>query len=201
MEATVGLGIGQVHAPGATPLDPDEMAGLIPRHITLKRELDEFEQANILAAQAWAEKRVKQNVLSEAYVRRLHKKMFDRTWRWAGTFRKTEKSIGIDPLQIGVGLRNLLDDVQCWREFNTFSLDEQATRLHHRLVWIHLFPNGNGRHARLFTDVFLRSCGARPFSWGRIELVHPSTTRSAYIHALQAADRRDYAPLQAFVRT
>ncbi|SFM08228.1 mobile mystery protein B [Rugamonas rubra] len=177
------------------------MAGLIPRHITLKRELDEFEQANILAAQAWAEKRVKQNVLSEAYVRRLHKKMFDRTWRWAGTFRKTEKSIGIDPLQIGVGLRNLLDDVQCWREFNTFSLDEQATRLHHRLVWIHLFPNGNGRHARLFTDVFLRSCGARPFSWGRIELVHPSTTRSAYIHALQAADRRDYAPLQAFVRT
>jgi Fic-DOC domain mobile mystery protein B len=197
----VGLGIGQVHAPGATPLDPDEMAGLIPRHITLKRELDEYEQANILAAQAWAEKRVKQNVLSEAYVRRLHKKMFDRTWRWAGTFRKTEKSIGIDPLQIGVGLRNLLDDVQCWREFNTFSLDEQATRLHHRLVWIHLFPNGNGRHARLLTDVFLRSCGARPFSWGRIELVSPSTTRSAYIHALQAADRRDYVPLLAFVRT
>lgn len=197
----MGLSIGQAHAPGATPLDPDEVEGLIPRHITLKRELDEYEQANILAAQAWAEKRVKQNVLSEAYVRRLHKRMFDRTWRWAGTFRKTEKSIGIDPLQIGVGLRNLLDDVQCWREFNTFSLDEQATRLHHRLVWIHLFPNGNGRHARLFTDGFLRACGARPFSWGRIELVNPSTTGSAYIHALQAADRRDYAPLLAFVRT
>ena len=197
----MGLGVGQAHALGATPLDPDEMGGLIPRHITLKRELDEYEQANILVAQAWAEKRVNQNVLSEVYVRRLHRKMFDRTWRWAGTFRQTEKSIGIDPLQIGVGLRNLLDDVQCWREFNTFPLDEQATRLHHRMVWIHLFPNGNGRHARLFTDVFLRSCGAAPFSWGRIELVNASATRTAYIQALQAADRRAYAPLLAFVRT
>jgi Fic-DOC domain mobile mystery protein B len=197
----MGVGVGQAHALGATPMDPDEVEGLIPRHITLKRELDEFEQANILAAQEWAEKRVAKHLVSEGYVRMLHKKMFDKTWRWAGKFRKTEKSIGVDPLQISVNLRNLLEDVNCWREFNTYPIDEQAARLHHRLVLIHPFPNGNGRHARLFTDAFLRSCGAAPFSWGRINLVNASATRTAYIAALQAADRRDYGPLLAFVRT
>ncbi len=193
--------VGPAHAAGATPMDPNEVDGLIPRHITLKRELDEFEQANIMAAQEWAEKRIAKQLLGEAYVRKLHKKMFDKTWRWAGQFRQTEKSIGVDPMQISVNLRDLLEDVKCWREFITYPIDEQAVRLHHRLVLIHPFPNGNGRHARLFTDVFLRSCGAVPFTWGRINLVDASTTRTAYIAALRAADRRDYGPLFAFVRT
>jgi Fic-DOC domain mobile mystery protein B len=193
--------VGQAHAPGATPMDPDEVEGLIPRHITLKRELDEFEQANIMAAQEWVEKRVAKQLLSEAYVRKLHKRMFDKTWKWAGQFRKTEKSIGVDPMQISVNLRDLLDDVKCWREFDTYSIEEQAVRLHHRLVLIHPFANGNGRHARMFTDAFLRSCGAAPFSWGRINLVNASATRTAYINALRAADGRDYRPLLAFVRT
>ena len=127
--------------------------------------------------------------------------MFSKTWRWAGRFRKTEKSIGIDPSQIGVSLRDLLDDVKCWREFNTYPVDEQAVRLHHRLVLIHPFPNGNGRHARLYTDAFLRYCGAGLFSWGRINLMNASAIRNAYIAALQAADKKDYRPLLAFVRT
>lgn len=92
----MGLGFAQQNAPGATPLDPNELAGLIPRHITVKRDLDEFEQANILQAQDWAEKRVRKNMLSGAYVRELHKRMLNKTWRWAGTFRNTEKSIGVE---------------------------------------------------------------------------------------------------------
>lgn len=197
----MGLGIGQAHAPGATPLDPDEMGGLIPRHITLQRELDEYEQANILDAQAKVERRANKDMLSEAWVRKLHKMMLGKTWRWAGSFRKTEKSIGVDPVRIGVALRDLLDDVKCWQEWNTYPLDEQAARLHHRLVLIHPFPNGNGRHARLFTDQFLRLHGAAPFSWGRISLVNASATRSAYIAALKAADQRDYSLLLDFVRS
>lgn len=197
----MGLNSGQSHSLGATPLDPDEAYGLIPTHITLKRELDEFEQANILAAQAWTEQRMPKDLLSERYVRRLHKKMFDRTWRWAGSFRQTEKSIGVDPAQIGVRLRDLLEDVKTWQQHQSYSLEEQAVRLHHRLVLIHPFPNGNGRHARLFTDTFLRSCGAAPFTWGRTSLILPSATRTAYIGALQAADARDYRPLLVFVRT
>ncbi|AMP02411.1 fic/DOC family protein [Collimonas pratensis] len=197
----MGVGLGQQHAPGATPLDPDELAGLIPRHITLKRELDEYEQANILQAQAWAESRIRKNMLNERDLRQLHKRMLDKTWRWAGTFRKTEKSIGVDPARISVDLHNLLEDVKCWRELNTYPIDEQAARLHHKLVLIHLFPNGNGRHARLFTDCFLRYCGVQPFTWGSVNLVDASDTRAAYIAALRAADNRDYGPLLAFVRT
>jgi Fic-DOC domain mobile mystery protein B len=193
--------IGQAHAPGATPMDPNEIDGLIPRHITLKRELDEFEHANILAGHEWAEKRIRKNPLSEEFVRALHKSMFNKTWKWAAQFRRSEKSIGVDPLQIGVALKDLLDDAKCWREYGTYRLDEQAARLHHRLVLIHPFPNGNGRHARLFTDVFLQFCRSSPFSWRRINLVNPSRTRATYISALQAADAKDYQPLLAFVRT
>lgn len=197
----MGVSLGKAHAPGATPMNPDEIEGLIPRHITLQHELDEFEQANILAGQEWAEKRFRKDLLSEAYVRMLHKKMFNKTWKWAGTFGKTEKSIGVDPAHISVALRDLLEDAKYWQSCNTYPLDELAARLHHRLVLIHLFPNGNGRHARLFTDVFLRFCGVAPFSWGRINLVNHSATRSAYIAALKSADCRDYGPLLAFVRS
>lgn len=197
----MGLGFAQHHAPGATPLDLNELAGLIPKHITFKRDLDEFEQANILQAQTWAENRIRKNMLSEAYVRELHKRMLNKTWRWAGTFRNTEKSIGVDPARIAVELHNLLEDVKIWQECDAYPLDEQAVRLHHKLVLIHPFPNGNGRHARLFTDCFLRYCGAQPFTWGSVSLVAPSETRAAYINALRSADERDFAPLHAFVRT
>lgn len=197
----MGIELGQQHAPGATPLDPDELAGLIPKHITLKRELDEFEQANILVAQGWAEKRIPKEFLSETYVRTLHRRMLNKTWKWAGTFRTTEKSIGVDPARIAIDLHNLLEDVKAWQEFETYPLDEQAARLHHRLVLIHPFPNGNGRHARMFTDCFLRFHRAPPFTWGSANLVQASDTRTAYIDALRAADNRDLTLLLAFVRS
>ena len=186
---------------GVTLMDADESSGLIPKHITLKRELDEYEQENIFTAQQWAVKQINKDILSENFVRKLHKRMFDKTWKWAGKFRKTEKSIGIDPARIGVELYNLLNDVKTWQEFKTYPLDEQAARLHHRMVLIHPFPNGNGRHARLFTDIFLQKCGAEPFSWGSINLSDASQTRRDYITALQAADRREYEHLLDFIRS
>jgi len=197
----VELGIGKAHVSGATPMDPDEIDGLIPQHITMKRELDEYEQANILSAQEWADRRIRKDVLNEKFVRDLHRRMFNKTWKWAGQFRKTEKSIGVDPLYISIELRKLLDDAQYWQQFGTYPIDEQACRLHHRMVFIHLFANGNGRHARLMTDVFLRSCGAQPFSWGQINMTNPAQTRKAYISALQAADGKNYGLLRGFVRS
>lgn len=109
----VNVSLGHAHVSGATPMNPDEVDGLMPRHITFKRDLDEFEQANILKAQEWSLKRVRKDILSGGFVCLLHKKMFDKTWRWAGKFRKTEKSIGVDPAIIGIGLRDLLEDVKC----------------------------------------------------------------------------------------
>ena len=193
--------VGSVHAPGATPPDPDEIAGLIPGHITTQADLNEWEQSNILEGKRWSLRQRRTEVLSEEYVVKLHHRMFNNTWTWAGTFRRTEKSIGADPVHISVRLHDLIEDVKAQCEHQVYSLDERAARLHHRLVLIHPFPNGNGRHARLFTDAFLLSQGGAPFSWGRVNLTNPSETRKEYIRALQSADAKDIEPLMRFVRS
>ncbi|MFB3302510.1 mobile mystery protein B [Pseudomonas sp. AMR01] len=187
--------------PGQTPLDPDEVAGLKPRHIATQGELDEWEAQNILKASRWIARQKKLDVLNDHFCRELHVKMFDDTWKWAGTFRKSDKNIGCDWTQIAVGLRQLLDNVDYWLEHNVFPPEEVAVRFHHRLVWLHAFPNGNGRHARLMTDCLLRQCGLAPFSWGRGNLVTANEVRQRYIQALRAADANDYTALMGFVRS
>ena len=185
---------------GATPLDADELASLIPGHITTQAELNEWEQLNIVQGDSWARKQ-RREILNEGFLRQLHKQMFGETWRWAGEFRKSDKNIGIDWLKIGVELRKLLDDVRYQIQHGSFAADEIAVRLHHRLVAIHPFPNGNGRHARLLADLVVERLGQPRFSWGSRNLVDASATRQRYIAALQAADARDMGPLMAFARS
>lgn len=184
----------------STPLTAEEREGLIPSYVTLRRELNEAEQANILEAEQWAFSR-KRNVLDERFLTDLHKRMFGRVWRWAGKFRHTERNVGVDPYRIAIDLRKLLDDSRYWIEHNTYPLDEISARFHHRLVYIHPFPNGNGRHARLATDLLLVALGQSRFSWGQTSLVNPGETRHAYVVALRAADGRDIRPLLEFVRS
>jgi len=184
----------------ATPLAPAEREGLIPSYITLRRELNEAEQANILEAGEWALAR-KRDVLTETFLKALHKQMFGRVWRWAGAFRLTERNIGVAPYRIPVDLRQLLDDCRHWVEHGTYPPDEIAARFHHRLVSIHPFPNGNGRHARMAADLLLTRLGQPRFTWGQANLVDPGETRQAYIAALRAADNRDIQPLLEFVRS
>jgi Fic-DOC domain mobile mystery protein B len=150
--------------------------------------------------EAWASKQ-RQEILQEAFVRRLHQRMFGETWRWAGEFRKSDKNLGVDWLKIGVELKKLLDDVRYQVEHGSYPADEIAVRFHHRLVAIHPFPNGNGRHARLMADLLAERLGHPRFSWGSRSLVDASETRQRYIAALQAADARDYGPLLAFARS
>ena len=139
-------------APGATRLAPDEAEGLIPSHIATREQLDEWEAENILAAERWLAGGRKRDVLDDRFLRRLHKQMFGRTWRWAGRYRGTEKNIGVAPERIAVELRNLVEDTRAQLAHPDTPLDAVAARFHHRLVSIHPFPNGNGRHARLATD-------------------------------------------------
>lgn len=195
------MGLGDAHAPGSTPLDPNEIDGLLPPHIRTQEELNEWEQANIGRALTWLASARRPDVLTEGFVRELHRRMFDSTWRWAGRFRSTERNIGVAPEQIGPQLRNLLDDTRYWLQHGTYALDEATARFHHRLVAIHCFANGNGRHARLITDVLLADQGAAPFSWGRGDLVQATDARDRYLAALRAADGGDLGALLAFVRS
>jgi Fic-DOC domain mobile mystery protein B len=189
------------YTPGATPLDPDEAAGLLPSHITNHSQLNEWEMVNILRGERWAFSRKHKNMLGSDFVRRLHKRMFGDTWRWAGSFRTTEKNIGIDPIRIPSALHDLCEDVKTQLESQSYPLDEIAARFSHRMVAIHPFANGNGRLSRTIADLLLVQHGAERFSWGAGNLVAEGEVRQRYLDALRAADRRDYGPLLAFVRS
>ena len=183
------------YPPGATPIDADEAEGLLPRHLTTQTDLNEWEQANIATAAAWI-RTTRLDPFDFLAVKKLHKRMFDRTWSWAGHFRTTEKTIGVAPEEISVRLRDLLDDGQYWLQNGTFPAKECALRLHHRLVLVHLFPNGNGRHSRLWANWILFTAGEPVVDWGG-SLGNAGALRSEYIPSLRAADGGDYPPLLA----
>jgi Fic-DOC domain mobile mystery protein B len=188
---------------GQTPIDEDEKTGLKIPSISTLRELNEFEQLNIEMAVEWslARRITLGELLSEKFILGLHRRMLGKVWHWAGAFRRTNKNIGVDKSQIAMALRNLLDDCRLWVECALFPPDEIAIRFKHRLVQIHLFPNGNGRHSRLAADIFISKIFSRPvFRWGtRLELP-PEVLRHRYITALREADLGNVSPLVLFAR-
>ena len=187
---------------GATPLDPDEAAGLIPEHITTQGELNAWEEANIIEGERWAFRQKNPNILNEGFIRLLHNKMFDQTWVWAGTFRVSNKNIGVDWPQMSTQLRNLLDNAQYQLDNSVYSNQELAVRLHRQMVFIHLFPNGNGRHARLLADLVMVNLGESRFTWGsRQAIAETGDVRRLYIDALREADRGDITSLLEFSRS
>lgn len=186
---------------GATPIDMDEVVGLRIGHITTREELNRFEQDNIHEALVWLKSRHKSDVLTEKFIKTLHKKMFGKVWRWAGAFRRTGKNIGVNWAQIPIFLRGLLMDVRYWMDKKVYPPDEIAVRFHHRLVSIHLFPNGNGRHARLMTDILAETgLGQKPFTWNTMNIDIGDEVRNEYLAALREADNGDYSKLSVFVR-
>lgn len=185
---------------GATPLEPEELEELKIGHITTREELNRFEQDNISDALQWLKGRRKSDVLSEKFIKTLHQKMFGKVWRWAGQFRRSGKNIGVEWVQIPVQLHTLLQDTRYWIDHKTYPEDEIAVRFHHKLVWIHLFPNGNGRHARLMTDILLTdTLKQKPFTWDVKNIDTEDKVRDLYLKALRAADRGDYSKLLEFV--
>lgn len=189
---------------GQTPIDGDEKAELRIKSISSRGELDEFEQLNIEKAVEWTMKRTLdiRNILTEAFIKELHKKMFGDVWVWAGEFRRSNKNIGVDKNLIGIEIKKLLDDCDYWIAHKVFSEDEIAVRFSHRIVSIHPFPNGNGRHSRLIADVLISHGLKKPhFSWGRTALTPSGGARSAYIQALKEADHNRYEALIRFARS
>ncbi len=198
------MGLSLEYINGQTPIDEEEKGELLIPTIVNRGELDEFEQKNIEEAFRWLiGRRFKAEVVfTEEFVRKLHKQMYGNVWGWAGQFRKTDKNIGIDKWQIPVGLRTLNDDAQLWIDKKIFPEDEIAIRYKHRIVSIHCFPNGNGRHSRLMADVIIEKIfGKALFTWGSNNLVRDDSSRRDYIKAIQAADAGDFEPLMSFARS
>ena len=191
---------------GQTPLDEEEKDGLLIPSVTTRGELDEVEQRNIEEAVRWTVTRRRKftlaEVLTEDFVLALHRRMFGSVWVWAGGFRQSNKNIGVDKYQIGVELRILIDDCRFWIENGSFPEDEIAIRFKHRIVSIHCFSNGNGRHSRLIGDVAVEKLlGREVFSWGGKDLIHRGDFRCGYLAALREADKGNYQQLLRFARS
>jgi Fic-DOC domain mobile mystery protein B len=188
---------------GQTPLDEEESEGLLIPSITTRGELDEFEQLNIESAIKWSLGKTftPEEILTEAFVKRIHQKMYGDVWKWAGKFRKSDKNIGVQWARIGVGLKTLLDDCKYWIANKTSSADEIAVRFKHRVVQIHCFSNGNGRHSRFMGDLIVTNVfNAEPFSWGGNKLVNNGNERVEYLKAIKAGDQGNITPLVEFSR-
>lgn len=199
------MGLIELHyEEGQTPLDEDEKEGLLISSVTSKGELDEVEQRNIEDAIKWTlwRRHSVSKILTEKFIKDLHKRMYGSVWSWAGKFRTTNKNLGVDKYQIGIELKILLDDCQYWVENNTYDPDEIALRFKHRIVSIHCFANGNGRHSRLIADIIIKSIfDADVFTWGGQDLVRSGASRTAYLVAIRQADQGNYKPLLSFARS
>ena len=188
----------------ATPLDPDEIKDLIPDYITTQKELNILEHKNITEAVKWAYCKKHSDILNITFNNILHKRMFYHVWKWAGVQRKTNKNIGVDCSQILMNLKNLFENTKYWIKNEIYKWDELAVRFHHRLVFIHTFPNGNGRHARLMTDILLKINDQEPFTWGE-GFYHSSIdtegkVRKLYLTTLRKADSGSFSELIDFAR-
>ena len=198
------MGLSLIYEDGQTPLNEEEKEGLKIKSITTQKELNEFEQLNIEKALQWLirSKPKPEKILTEEFIKELHKRMYSEVWKWAGEFRKTDKNIGIQWSKVSVELRTLIDDTRFWIENNIFSPEEIAIRFKHRIVSIHCFPNGNGRHSRLIADIIMESIFKQSnFTWHQSNMVKPDETRKNYIAALRKADKGNILPLIEFANT
>jgi len=198
------MGLEIIYANGQTPLSEEELDGLLIPSITTREELDEFEQLNIEKAIQWTfgKKINAEKLFTEKFIKDLHKRMYGEVWKWAGSFRNSEKNLGIKSYLIPLQLKQLLDDVIYWHQNNTFPPVELAIRFKHQLVSIHCFPNGNGRHSRLMADLIMEKLYLQPIlSWGSSNLVKADVKRKNYIRAIKMADNHDLHPLIDFAKS
>lgn len=188
-------------ASGATPLSADDVQGLRMRHITTREQLDELEQANVIQGLRWLASERRGDILDDIFVRKVHRKLFGDVWMWAGKNRIRETNIGVAPHEVAAQMRLLLNDARFWCEHLTYEPLEAAARFHHRMVLIHPFPNGNGRHARIVADEYLKRCFDHPpIEWASgYDLQKNNERRDAYLYALRQADTGDLKALLEFV--
>ncbi len=190
---------------GATPIEAEDLEGLIPDFVATRADLNQVEFENITKALPWAQRQARslgtEGILDFGFMMTLHRRMFGDVWAWAGTQRRRVTNIGVEPSLIATQSRLLLDDAKFWHAKEVFEPDDLAARIHCRLVSIHPFRNGNGRCTRMMADLYLTAIGTQPFSWGRASLDVDGSSRGTYIAALvKAVTTDEYADLTRFAR-
>jgi Fic-DOC domain mobile mystery protein B len=187
---------------GATPLD--DISGLLRRDITTRGQLDEAETLNILGAVDWIERGRLRDVFTVDFYERLHSRMYDDVWEWAGDLRSVtgaRPNIGVPPEMVPIELGRVAMEFNWeWQNSDQTNLLPFIAKYHHALVWVHPFNNGNGRWSRLACDVVMKRLAKKPLiTWATDTLNVDSGERSQYINALKMADDFDLAPLVEYL--
>lgn len=181
--------------PGQTPLA--DLSGLRDRSIRTQAGLNVAEARNIRKAVVKYMSAVPSHRTARfdgAWLRRVHREMFGDVWSWAGAYRRHETNIGSVPHLIEIDLHDLLAARAEWGRVG-MNVEEQGARLHHRLVQIHPFANGNGRWSRLIANIHLRLNKHAIVEWPEATIGGASVIREEYLDALRWADRGDFGTL------
>lgn len=139
----------------------------------------------------------RQQTVSELFIRTLHKLVVRETERnEAGSYRSVNVMItGSDHMPPDVHeVPMKMDELIRWTRSNQNKLHpiELAALIHHKLVYIHPFIDGNGRTARLTMNLILMHKGY-PLA------VVLKNDRRKYYRVLTQADKDDYVPLVRFI--
>jgi Fic-DOC domain mobile mystery protein B len=186
---------------GSTPLDHDQIIGIRFSHLTTMGELDELEDLNIQKGLEWLNRQKDPNYLSTEFICKLHEKLFGDVWKWAGKFRTAEVNISkYRSYDVAPQLKNFFEDAKLWIQNGKMSWDEISAEMHHRLVTIHPFPNGNGRTTRIYTEYVQKRNNQPVTSWMASLGKTPQLRRDHYIKALRSADKGDFELLTEFMR-
>jgi Fic-DOC domain mobile mystery protein B len=179
----------------ATPVEEEDLEGLIPDFVATRADLNQVEFENIVRALPWAHRQARtrgpDGILDYGFLLTLHRRMFGDVWAWAGTQRQRLTNIGVEPSLIVSQAQLSLDDAKYWHAQRVFPPHDIAARIHGRLVSVHPFRNGNGRCTRLMADLYLTSIGVEQFTWGATNLDIDGSGRAAYIAALLRALHTD----------
>jgi Fic-DOC domain mobile mystery protein B len=186
---------------GSTPLDHDQIKGIRFAHLTTMGELDELEDENIQRGLEWLNHQKTKDYLSIEFLCKLHEKLFGEVWKWAGKFRTVEVNISkYRHHDVRPQLHNFFEDIKLWISGGKMSWDEISAEMHHRLVTIHPFPNGNGRTTRIFTEYVQKRNQQQVTSWGSTRKIDQKKRRDDYIKALRLADIGDFRALIDFMK-
>lgn len=188
---------------GATP--GDDTSGLIQTHLTSRgarnaAELDSISQAYNKHIYRARKKKSGAEWLTDEFLCKVHRDMFGSIWTWAGKHRTEQINIGKEWHLIPEQTRILCENFRSWdADQSTMQTIEIAARLQNGLTRIHPFKNGNGRHARLITDIFFHSRGHPLPKWPQIHLeAQGDVIREQYIAAMRAADQGEFGELIDF---
>ncbi len=174
---------------GQTPLE--DISGLLVA-VKSRQELNDLEFKNNSAA---SRKYLLKNLTGKSapftyeWVQKIHKDMFGKVWRWAGVPRTSDLNIGVPKEKIGAEIHKLFYDLGQWEARKERPL-EIAAKIHHRLAFIHPFPNGNGRWARMIANLYLHREKLPIVQWPENQKIF----RPEYLKALRSADKGDLDP-------